>query len=763
VIDDRARERSLKLGGTRMGSNQREAQRGLRVWCASLAGRSLRLYFNRGYSRRLGLTLFQERTSGIRRWSFALLYFAGVVISLAAASLLFAANEKQLSPRYKKWLDEEVPYIITRDEKNAFLQLKADADRDVFIKQFWEVRNPDPGSPINTYEEEHYRRIAYANDHFGKESGNRGWRTAMGRIYIVLGPPKQTATYHDTQEMRPVEIWFYSNSHQALPPFFYVLFYREDNFSEYKTYSPYFDGPEKLITKRGLSRVQAWRELDKSQGREVATRALSLIEGEPVDSKNAVSTLQSDVMLSILHDLANNPLTLRELSTRRAIANVTSALILEGDTLGALAVPVRDAAGNSRVDYVLRFSKPEDLTLEQTANDRAYLEIGARVQVYGPDHRLLFTQERSPTEYLTKSQVEQIKDRVFGVEGSLPLPPGKYHLEFALTNWLKHASYRGRQDIVVPEAPSKGLAVTNLVPFSTATDASGTGSTDQPFTFGGVKFTPLLKREMNLSQGEKLKVFYQIWAPPSDVSAQPDLKLKASYVYGRPGALQDAQNVEDDVAKAQFDPHGSLVNGKQLPTEDLPPGNYQMTLTLTDPASRQQAFSTVNFRLLLLPSAPAARPWDIFPAAPAETDFKTGVYDYERAVCYQAFGEHAQASEWFRRALEKNAASQEALAGLVESEFAQEDYSAVAKLATQVTISGQTGESTVLHLAEALDKTGETQKAIDFLESTLKTRTPSGPTYFALAEYYQKAGNADKAREATRKGKQLMLSGASNP
>ena len=91
----------------------------------------------------------------------------------------------ELSKTYKKWLDEDVRWIITDEERAAFKQLSNDEERDNFIEQFWLRRDPTPDTAENEYKEEHYRRIAYANEHFA--AGVPGWRTDRGRIYIMYG------------------------------------------------------------------------------------------------------------------------------------------------------------------------------------------------------------------------------------------------------------------------------------------------------------------------------------------------------------------------------------------------------------------------------------------------------------------------------------------------------------------------------------------------------------------------------------------------
>jgi len=118
------------------------------------------------------------------------------------------ANEKQvlkeLATPYKKWLSEDVVYIITDAERKAFLELQTNEEREQFIEEFWQRRNPDPDSVDNPVKEEHYRRIAYANEHFA--SGIAGWRTDRGRIYIMYGKPDTLESHTQGEDYeRPLD------------------------------------------------------------------------------------------------------------------------------------------------------------------------------------------------------------------------------------------------------------------------------------------------------------------------------------------------------------------------------------------------------------------------------------------------------------------------------------------------------------------------------------------------------------------------------
>ncbi|HKN70695.1 MAG TPA: GWxTD domain-containing protein [Terriglobales bacterium] len=99
----------------------------------------------------------------------------------------------ELSKTYKKWLDEDVRWIITDQERSAFMQLSNDEERDQFIEAFWQRRDPTPDSEENEFKEEHYRRIAYANEHYA--AGIPGWKTDRGRMYIVFGPADEIESH----------------------------------------------------------------------------------------------------------------------------------------------------------------------------------------------------------------------------------------------------------------------------------------------------------------------------------------------------------------------------------------------------------------------------------------------------------------------------------------------------------------------------------------------------------------------------------------
>src|SRR5688572_11568701 len=159
---------------------------------------------------------------------------AVAILALAFAAIPLAAQPKnpqdpsekprkvkeELKKAYKDWLDKDVAYIITDEERRAFKKLETDDEREHFIEEFWRRRDPDPDTNENEYREEYYERIAYANEHFA--SGIPGWKTDRGRIYIMYGKPDEKETHPSggaynrktygggsLTSTYPFEVWFY--------------------------------------------------------------------------------------------------------------------------------------------------------------------------------------------------------------------------------------------------------------------------------------------------------------------------------------------------------------------------------------------------------------------------------------------------------------------------------------------------------------------------------------------------------------------------
>lgn len=168
--------------------------------------------------KRIRRLLYPEGTNGL--WAPL---FAAIILVATAAVALAAWPAKPSQPSsaakrgqetsaetspYEKWLNEDVTYIISAEERAAFQRLATDEERDEFIKAFWERRNPNPGSATNTFKQEYYRRTAYANEHFA--TSRPGWKTDRGHMYIIYGPPDEIDS-HPGNKPYAFEVWTYQH------------------------------------------------------------------------------------------------------------------------------------------------------------------------------------------------------------------------------------------------------------------------------------------------------------------------------------------------------------------------------------------------------------------------------------------------------------------------------------------------------------------------------------------------------------------------
>lgn len=679
-----------------------------------------------------------------------------ILLALGFGSICFGQKPQKLEKNYREWLERDVAYLINKDEREAFRRLATNEARDKFIEDFWEIRNPNPGSPTNSYKEEIYQRIAFADARFSIGSGTDGWRTDRGRTYITLGPPQQKQVFRNSGNLYPIEIWFYGGVNPALPPFFYVMFYQREGSGDYRFYSPYMDGPDKLAT--GVeainSRAAALKMIRDSAGPEVARISLTLLPDEPVDESTGITSLESDILLNSIKNLPNMPANREEINRRRALReSVASRIILEGRNLSIVAFPARDSRGLTRLDYAVRLQNPSDLSMAQESDGGYRYTVEVRVRVFAPDSKLIFTQQKTVSEFISKKRLDTIKDKVFGYEGTLPLPPGKYHLDFQLTDWSKKIAFHTARDVMIPAAPKEGLVLPGVLPFMSAENADPALADLLPFSLGGVQFTPMSNGTPSLAPDTNLQVVYQIWAPPQDPRTHMGKKLEVEYDFGMPAAPGSARKIKDEIGMEQFDAMGSLVTGKKLSLEKQSMGNYILNVSISDPATRQNGFATMNFKILDTSSLPAA--WDVVEPGIAE-DAEKGILDQQRGLSHLAFGQVEEARVWFRRALQLDHSDDIARARLVDAYFSRKDYAAVVSLFSDAGVTEKTDSETLLRIATSFEKQGNTQQAISVLEGALQSRPEEGFLYLALARYYDAVGNPQRAAELTTRGKSYL-------
>lgn len=228
--------------------------------------------------------------------------FTHLVFSLSTG--LFGQGKlANLSPAHRRWLEEEVVYIITDKEKELVLSLETEEARERFIAAFWSKRNPDPATLENEFKKEHDRRLDYANRFLGRDSPRPGWRTDRGRMYVILGEPQQKQSYDGLAEVVSIEHWFYQGEQaRGLPPFFDLLFFKERDVGEYRLYNPLMDGPRALLRMGPFSPQDdraVMRQLT-SVSVDLARAAVSIDRGEVAEGREGRFPMGSNFTMAAI-------------------------------------------------------------------------------------------------------------------------------------------------------------------------------------------------------------------------------------------------------------------------------------------------------------------------------------------------------------------------------------------------------------------------------------------------------------------------------
>jgi GWxTD domain-containing protein len=567
------------------------------------------------------------------------------LVVLPCVAGLQAFSKTSLPPKYAAWLHEEVPYIITNAERDAFLALKTDADREAFIKDFWEVRNPDANSPTNEFRDEYYRRLAYANDHFGSPGRHDGWRTNRGMVYITLGPPQQLTPYRSSQYLTPLEIWFYQSPspNHALPAYFYVMFYQRSLSEDYKLYSPMLDKPERLVqsTNAVNNEATALKIIKEDLGAEVAHIALTLIPGETgsIDSPS----YESETLLNRIRNYRNLPENIELLDERRAMHESVSHRIVLGQSFSDLSVmATRDGDALASISYLFQLFNPQDFFVAQGEDGRFYYNVEVDAALKNRDGKLIYRDNQNLRNYLTSADVAERRQRRFALEGRLAAAPGSYTLELTVTNRVTQQAFTQSRAVVVP--PFDNVLNISTPMFLTLDKPNGDPASTLPFALAGVQFAPLGSENATVPHGSPLRIMYQIWGRAPSSSSQSEGSLNVLYTLGQLGR-PEKQQTEQVVDKKGFDRFGNLLIGKDLSTDQLSAGPYRLVIQVTDPTSGAHVSQALNLNI----AAPRPRLWTV--VTPSFRGVNDPLDAFRRGQCALSQQDRALAVYYLRQSI----------------------------------------------------------------------------------------------------------------
>jgi len=501
------------------------------------------------------------------------------------------AIQRELESPYKKWVNEEVPYIITGDERASFKKLTTDDEREQFIEAFWERRNPNSGSPENEFKEEYYRRIAYANEHFA--SGIQGWRTDRGRIYIMYGPPDENdshpsgGTYLRPQEegggetaTYPFEQWRYRYI-DGIGTNIILEFVDPTMTGEYHlTMDPGEKDALLHVPNAGLTDMEAMGMASKTD-RFTRTDGMTIGQamGGTSESMNEFTRLDlyskiwkpPEVKFNDLRAVVTSKISAQLLpfDVRTDFIRVTDETVLTPITL---QVAYRD----------LQFQNKDGVM-------HGVMDIYGQVTSLGG--RNVNTFEKSLVLDVPEHEFQRFLERKAVYQEAIPLRPGRYKLSLVMKDDLN--GHMGSMEIglVVPRFDENKLSNSSLILADLIqplpTNQVGTG----PFVIGGTKVRPSVNQ--TFTRDQKLGIYMQVYNLGLDAKTHKP-SLDVEYELLKDGKSLLAQT--EDAAKLK-DASQQFTLEKQMPLSVLQPGKYTVQIKVTDNINKQTLLPSTTFEV----------------------------------------------------------------------------------------------------------------------------------------------------------------------
>lgn len=360
-------------------------------------------------------------------------------------------NPKDLPEKYREWL-KLTRYIILEEERDVFLQLKSDRERDIFIEAFWKQRDPTPGTPENEFKKEHIKRFVYANEHFSRTSSREGYLTDRGEIYIILGPPISISRYPSTKGLYPCEVWsYYGDEEKGIPPHFSLVFFQRGGAGEYELYNPTADGPSTLLTHRyqfDVYNYKKWYDKLREIAPTVAQVSLSLVPGD-IPFNFQPSTHNATILKNILEmpEKSVNPTYSTNFLKYKGIVS-TEYLTNYVESESKISITHDPVLGVQFVNFSI---VPQNISINYyEPNDQYYCNFTVSVSLR-KNEKIIFQYTKDFPFYFPPEDVDRVEGNGISIEDSFPVIEGKYKLNILLQNSVGREFSVAEKEILVPE------------------------------------------------------------------------------------------------------------------------------------------------------------------------------------------------------------------------------------------------------------------------------------------------------------------------
>jgi GWxTD domain-containing protein len=512
------------------------------------------------------------------------------------------ALRQELKGTYKTWLNQEVPYIITDEERRAFMSLSNDEERDAFIENFWLRRNPNPDSPENEYREEHYRRIAYANEHFA--AGKPGWKTDRGHIYIAYGKADDIdahpsgGSYDRTPEEGggntttfPFEVWHYRYL-EGIGENVDIEFVDSCQCGDYHFT---IDRSEKdallHVPGAGLTQYEEMNHKDKTD--RFKGNGIENIGGGPMG--DATQGKEFDRIEIAAKLFAPPPIKFKDLE-----AFVSEHKLLKGPVFpfDVRTDFVKVTEGMDMVPITLQIRNRDITFVTKEGVSRGVVNILVRVTTITGKTVQTFedtVEVNQPAELLEKSL-----DRQSVYWKAVPLMPGLYRLDIAIkdVNNPDHMGIYGR-GIEVPVYHDEKLGASSLIlademyPVSSREIGAGNFIIGGEFVRPRVAATTVPATPVKFKRSQPLNFWMQFYNLGIDEATKSN---SATVTYEITDIASGTVILQKQMESKDLGAHSDqLTVEKTLPIAGLQPGKYKVTVKINDAISKQEIAQSAPF------------------------------------------------------------------------------------------------------------------------------------------------------------------------
>jgi len=641
---------------------------------------------------------------------------------------------KDFPKKYRLWLEEEVIYIITPKEKEVFLQLGSDRERDLFIEAFWKQRDPTPGTLENEFKNEHFRRIKYANKIFGWGAPKPGWKTERGRIYIILGEPDTLEKFEDIKLVVNTQVWFYQGrADYGLPNAFNVVFFQKDMVGEYELYSPVRDGPQSLIIGYFGDQANVREAYAKLYQLEpsVARVSLSLVPGE--SGTDYHPSLFSDVLLSNISLAPQKKVEdvwAEKLLRYKDIVEVEyTANYIDNDSLVKI---IQDKSGIFFVHYSI---EPKKLSLEFYQN-KYYTNLEINGNIADLRGNTIFQFEKTVPFRFNQEELNKIEAKLFSFQDMFPLIEGDYKFHLLVKNTVSKEFTSVEKDISIPKFTS--LRMSSLILGYKTSQLSSPQNTNRPFQIGNLQIYSSPRN--NFLPQDTIYVFAQIYGLNEELKKNGALEF--TFYNGEEKSLSRTKKVSEYEDANFFLEKFSLA--------DLPTATYNIKVSLFDKDKNEVLFEKDYFHITPRVSLP--RPWIRSITIPPSNH---PIYSYILGDQLLNKKDIEKAKILLEKAYRKNPASLQFAFGFSKALFALKEYKKVTEILKPFLEIQEKNYGFLALLGKSSHALGEFEEAISYYKEYLSHYGTNLNILNSIGECYFQMGNEEEALKAWQKSLEI--------